>query len=126
MSLMEQTERDPYARVKPLGEEPEPPRTKAEAKVIQGRLAEHEAFRKSPMGKAAMAIAVSEINRLQKLLSAPIEAFPKKHPLHSLDMINEARAEARGEMLVWTKILCEPEFLVSRRVELERKKENKP
>jgi hypothetical protein len=125
MSILEQTDRDPYARVKPLGEDPPPPKSGAEAEYTKKMLEEHTAFRNSPMGKAALAIAVSEINRLQKLLSAPIEAFPRKHPLQSLDLINEARAEARGEMMVWVKILSEPEFLVARKAKLEEKNKNK-
>lgn len=123
--IPEQTDRDPYARVKPLGKEPEPSRSGAEAERIKEMLKEHTAFRNSPMGKAALAIAHSEIVRLQQYLDAPIEVFLEKRDGLSIYVINEMRAQARGAIGVWNKVLYEPEFLVARKVELEEKNKNK-
>lgn len=105
---------DPWPKKKPIEVKPESESgfefSKEDETWIEARIKEHELFRNSPIGKAALHLAEGQMQNILSLLALPVIEFCNRMKV-PVDLVSEVRAELRGQYIVWAQILGEPEVL---------------
>ena len=97
--------------------------TPEEEKYVKEKARAWQNFRNSDLGKACLAVAEKEKERLLSFIVRPVAdilVLSKDMHIHT---VQEMRAEIRGALAVWNQILVEPEIIFARLAEMNRKKE---